>query len=135
MAKLAVTAMVVTVGAVNYDAQIDDCNIEIDVDVPDVTNMDSAGWKEFIGALKSYMLNIGFVQDSDLSGLHTAIMAALGTSIAWTAKLTSAATSASNVQLSGNVIVNKWGLGGKVGDRFGRSVSWQGTGAIATATS
>lgn len=140
MAKLVMDDCTVTIGAVDYTDEISSFTFEISTDQPETTNFSSGGWKEMLAGLRGYQISIEFKQDADLSGLDAAIWSEINTptagGIAWTARNEAASASAANPQYSGNVIVSGWkGLGGSVGDAFGQSVTWTGTGAPSRATS
>lgn len=131
MAKRVVTGTYLTLATVSYAAQIDEASLEMESDVQDVTNMASGGWKEFLGGLKSFKLTVSFKKDSDLSGLDAAMFAAFGTAIAFALRGTSDAIAAANPEFQGSILVSKWTpIAGKVGEVFGGSYTWEGTGAL-----
>lgn len=131
MAKFVVTGTNLKLATVAYAAQIDEASLELTVDVQDTTNMASLGWKEIIGGLKSFNLSVSFKKDSDLSGLDATMFAAFGTVIAFTLQKTTGTVSATDPQYAGSVLVSKWTpIAGKVGEVFGGSYTWEGTGSI-----
>jgi predicted secreted protein len=131
MAKRVVTSTRLTLATVAYDAQVEEASLEMESDAQDVTNMASGGWKEFLGGLKSWKLTVSFKKDADMSGLDAAMFAAFGTVIAMTLKGTSDAISTANADFQGSILVSKWTpIAGKVGEVFGGSYTWEGTGAL-----
>lgn len=136
MAKTIIKNFTISVGGTDYAAVAKGRELNISVDEIDVTNGDSGNNKEFIGGLLSYELTVSLIKDSDLSGLDAAMYAAIGTSVAWSSKLTDGSTSASNPLYSGNAIVMGWSpFSGAVGDAFAGDLKLRGTGAITRATS
>ena len=136
MAKVVVTAGYIDLGAVDYSAQVKSATLTMDAAESDVTNMDSAGWKEAIGGLKSGSLAIEFVKDAVLSGLDAAVNTAFGSTLTFELRQSDAAVSASNPKYTGSVLITQWSpVAGGVGEVFGGSVTWPVTGAITRATS
>lgn len=135
MAKQVIKVGVVTLGGVDYSAQIANASIEITVEEGDTTNYAGDGWKERVAGLKSYQLNLEFKKDALLSGLDAAIRAVINGATgltAWTSKMTSGAISTDNPEFSGSVLVTNWNTGpGPLGQVYGGSVTWPGSGAVA----
>lgn len=136
MAKIVIKNAVTLLAATDYSAQIKSSTLTLEAPEVDVTNMGSGGWVELLGGIKKGTLAFEFVKDSDLSGLTAAMVAALGTVIAFDVKAQSAATSTTNRRYTGNVLVTSWQpVAGQVGSAFGSSVSWPTTGAVVEQTS
>lgn len=133
MAKQVVKVGYVTLGGVDYSAQIDNAALNIEIETGDVTNFAGSGWKEFVPGLKSFALELNFKKDALLSGLDAAVQTAIdgaGT-LAFAVRLSSGAISTDNPEFQGTVVVTSWMQGpGQLGQVFGGSVTWQGTGAI-----
>lgn len=131
MAKLVITAAFLTLATVDYTDEISECTLDLEVDQQDVTNMDSAGWTELIGGIKSGTLNINFKKDADLSGLDSAIFAALGTVIAFAIRQADTAIATTNPEYQGSVLISQWQpVAGAVGQVFEGSVGWPTSGAV-----
>jgi aryl-alcohol dehydrogenase-like predicted oxidoreductase len=68
------------------------------------------------------------------NGLDEVMCTALGTSVAFTVKSTSAATGANNAIYSGSVLITEWNpINASVGDLAQVSVTWPATGAVSRA--
>jgi len=137
MAKFVLTDASATIGGTDLSDHIESITVNVDVDVPDATTMSSSGWREFLGGLKGWNVDIGWTQDFAASNVDATIWAALGTSAAFVGKPVSGSVTATNPSLSGNVIVggSYAPISGSVGDVTKTSTSWQGTGALTRATS
>lgn len=137
MAKQVIKAGYVTLGGTDYSAQLDNAALNIEIETGDSTNFAGSGWKEFLPGLKSFGLELNFKKDADLSGLDAAIQTAIdgaGT-LAFAIRLSSGAISTSNPEYTGTVVITSWMQGpGQLGQIFGGSVTWQGTGAITRDT-
>ena len=68
------------------------------------------------------------------NGLDEVMWTALGTSVTFTVKSTSAATGANNAIYSGSVLITEWNpINASVGDLAQVSVTWPATGAVSRA--
>lgn len=141
MGLYVITTQTMTFSGTDLTDHIESATIEVEADHVISTNFASAGWEEGLGGIKRYKLNITFQQDFADDEVYekvfgnASVVALLGTSCAWTAKPTSASTSATNPQFSGNVIMTGGTLlGGAVGELAKASVTFPGTGALAVAT-
>lgn len=142
MATYVITTETVSFGGTDLTDHIESCTINVEAEKVVSTNFGSAGWEENLGGIKSYTVDVTFQQDFASSEPYAvvfgsaSVVANLGTSLAWTAKPTSSATSTTNPQFSGNVIMTGGAvLGGTVGELAKVQASFPGTGALAVATS
>jgi|SRR5688572_440715 len=136
MAAFTMLDCVFTLNAVNLSTFTTSLSIEVEVDDQETTAFGGNGWRSKIGGLKEYTISVDFFQDFGASAVDATVWPLLGTTVAWTAKATSNATSSTNPQYSGSVLVAEYApLDGDVGDVSTTSVSWPGTGALARATS
>ena len=123
MAKQANITNVVTISAVDYSAQIDNCEVNPTVDEGDSTCYgDTAHRRE--GLLKDGSVTISFKPNADLTNFHT-ISALLATVVAVTHKSDNGAIAAGNPEQQFNVLVTQvptWG--GAVGTFVNPSVTW-----------
>lgn len=127
---------VFTLNAVNLTTYTTSLSIEISVDDQETTAFGGNGYRARIGGLKEFTLKVDFFQDFGAGAVDATIFPLLGTVVPWTAKATSDATSATNPQYSGSVLVAEYSpLDGDVGDVSTTSVSWPGSGALVRATS
>jgi hypothetical protein len=93
-------------------------------------------WTERIGGLKSAQVTVTFHQDFVDNGLDEVMWTAIGTTVAFTIKPTSAATGAGNPVYSGSVLITEWSpVDSSVGDLATVSVTWPVSGAVARAVS
>lgn len=84
-------------------------------------------YRSRIGGLKDFTLDIDWNQDFAGGAVDATIFPLLGTVVTFAVKATSAATSATNPQYSGSVLVTEWTpLDGSVGDLATASTSWPG---------
>jgi TP901-1 family phage major tail protein len=106
-----------------------DCSISLNGATIDVSNKDSAGWKEVIRGQKSWTIsaNASFAFDASygLSALFSAWNA--GTLLA----LTMGTTDAADDIFSGNAIVTNISLSGGTEDESAYSIEFEGSGALA----
>ncbi len=142
MATYVITTETVSFGGTDLSDHIESCTIDVESDKVVSTNFGSAGWEENLGGIKRYTVNVTFQQDFSASDTYAtvfgsaSVVANLGTSLAWTAKPTSSATSTTNPIFSGNVIMTGGTLlGGGVGELAKTQTSFPGTGALVVATS
>lgn len=135
MAIFAATDYTITFGGTDWSDYVTSVNLPITVAELESTAFGDT-WTERIGGLKSASITVNFHQDFVDNGLDEVMWTALGTSIAFTVKATSAATGAGNPVYSGNVLVTEWNpINATVGDLAQVSVTWPCTGAVSRATS
>ena len=133
MAKTAITGTDIELGGTDYSAQISEWALELEGDQEDITNFESAGWKEFTVGLLSATLRLTFIKDADLSGLDAAIYTAFAarSSVTFAALVDGgSAIATTNPEYQGSVKITSWAPGAQVGKVMGGQVSWPVTGAI-----
>jgi hypothetical protein len=134
MAVLVLTDVKVVINSVNLSDHATSCTLSIDVDDQETTAFGTSGYKSRVGGLKDGKLDIEFNQDYAASNVDATLWGALGTVVAFTAKATSAANSATNPEYQGFVLVTQvTPIDGGVGDLAKMKVSWPTTGAITRA--
>jgi hypothetical protein len=134
MAVLVLTDVKVVINSVNLSDHATSCTLSIDVDDQETTAFGTSGYKSRVGGLKDGKLDIEFNQDYAASNVDATLWAALGTVVAFTAKATSAANSATNPEYQGSVLVTQvTPIDGGVGDLAKLKVSWPTTGTITRA--
>jgi hypothetical protein len=138
MAKEVIISGRFTLATVDYSAQVESIGLTFEKDAPEVTNMDSAAWREFLSGLKSYQVRVNMKRDADLSGFDSAVFGFFnGTATTpFTIKHKSGTTAPAIPEWQGNLIVNQYSpIDQAVGEAYAGSFTWQGTGAITRATS
>jgi len=108
--------------------------LKTSVDAVETTASGAAG-KTRIGGLPDFSLEVEFNQDFAGAAVDATIWPLVGTVVPFTLKPTSAATSATNPQYSGSVLIAEYTpLDGKIGDLASVKVSWPGSGFVTRAT-
>lgn len=135
MAKFSFKDAVVTVNAVDLSDHISSVSLSVSSAELDTTAMGD-DWMNKIGGLNDWSVSLTFQQDHAASEVDATIWPLLGTTTAVTFKPTSSATSATNPQWSGSVLVSDYSpADGSVGDLATTSVTWPGAGTLTRATS
>jgi hypothetical protein len=135
MAVLVLTDVKIVINGVNLSDHATSCTVSIDVDDVETTAFGS-GWKSRTGGLKDGKLDIEFNQDYAAASVDATIWAAAmaGVPIAFTAKATTGATSATNPEYQGSVLPTQaTPIDGGVGDLAKMKISWPTSGAITRA--
>lgn len=107
---------------------INEWKLDIDVDMLDVTTMDSNGWKEYLDGLKEWSgsVNVKFnTTDAGQTTMRTALLGGTSADI----ELNLDATH----KFSGTAYLKKGSTGAKVSDAEEFDFEIQGTGALAYA--
>jgi hypothetical protein len=124
----------VTVNSVDLSAWCTSATLTINVDEQETTAFGST-FKSRIGGLKDWKLDLEFNADFGASAIDQTIYPLIGTNTAITIKKASSANSTTNPQYSGSVLVAGYvPIDGGVGDLAKTKVSWNGSGALARAT-
>lgn len=132
MAKRVLTAAHLTLNSVDISAACKKIELSLESDAQDVTTYGSAGWKEFLGGLKSGELSIEFLNDYDDSAIDDDLFAIFGTVVTFAIRADQAAAGASNPEYTGSVLIKDHKpLQGSVGDAAAASVSFPTSGAVA----
>ncbi|WP_381797297.1 hypothetical protein [Streptomyces niveus] len=136
MPKMVLLAAHLTLNANNLNEYTRKVELSTEVEDKDVTTYSSLGWKVVLGGIKSGELGLEFLQDVAATKLDSIMWPLLGQVVPFTARLDSAAISASNPQYAGNVLINGWNpLEGSVGDEATVSVGYPTSGAVTRTTS
>jgi len=134
MATFVLTDATLVVNSVNLSDHVRSMTLSTSAAVVDDTNMGDT-WEVKLGGRKSATLTVEFSQDFAAANVDATLFAALGTVVTWTGKPTSAATSATNPQYSGSVLVSEYQpIDGSHGDLATTSVTWPCSGAVSRAT-
>ena len=125
----------VTINSVDLSDKMTSATLEITYDDVETTAFgDSVRTR--VAGLGDATLNITFNNDWAASEVYATINPLVGSSTAFTFKPTSASTSATNPQATGNVLVTQFTpMSADVGSLSTSSVSWPVSGAITFAVS
>lgn len=135
MATFAFIDAVVTVNSVDLSDWVTSVSLSTSADELDDTAMGDT-YRSRIGGLKDWSVTVEFNQDFAASIVDATLWPLLGSTTALTLKPTSSATSATNPQYSGTVLVSQYPVfGNAVGDKATVSVTWPGAGTLSRATS
>lgn len=135
MASFAFTDATVTVNSVDLSDYIRQVTLNVSADELDDTAMGDT-YRSKIGGLKDWSVALEFNSDFGASLVDATLWPLLGTTTTVAVKPTSAATSATNPQYSGPVLVTEVNpMGNSVGDLATVSVTWPGAGTLSRATS
>lgn len=131
MAKIVLTNEFVLINANDISTYLKKGELSLESDAQDSTTYSSAGWKEFLGGLKSGELGLTYLNDVAAAALDSIIFPLLGTVVTFEVRATSAARSASNPAYVGSILIKEWKpLGGSVGDINMSDVSYPTSGAV-----
>lgn len=134
MAKQAVLSEFISLNATDLSSYIKDGTLEMESEALDSTTMGSSGWNEFLAGLKSAKLSFSAVDDVAASALDSIIWPLFGTVVTFEVRLNSAAVGTSNPKYTGSVLVNKFAIGGAVGELAMKDLEFPTSGAVARAT-
>jgi hypothetical protein len=135
MAKQVLLSVFTSINGTDRSGFITSSELSMESESKDITNYGSAGWKEFLGGLKSGELKLKFLQDVAASQIDSIMFPLLGTVVAFQVRANSAAVGTSNPMYSGNILINAWNpVEGSIGDEATVSVSFPTSGAITRAT-
>lgn len=137
MATICLTDASLVVNSVDLSDHVRSLTIDASADVLDDSAMGS-GWRSKKAGAKQYTLTVEWNQDYAASEVDATLWAAYnaGANVTWEGKPTSAAVSATNPKYSGSIVPSKYTpISGAYGDLSTVSTSWEGSGALARATS
>jgi len=135
MAKQVLLNEFVSLNGVDRSGFVTSAELSIESEAKEITNYGSAGWKEFLGGLKSGELKIKFLQDVAASQIDSVMFPLLGTVVPFVVRANSSAVGVGNPQYSGSILVTGWNpIEGSIGDEATVSVSYVTSGAITRAT-
>lgn len=135
MAKFVLTAEYVALNGTDRSSFVTSGELSLEAESKEVTNYGSAGWKEFLGGLKSGELKLKFLQDVAASQIDSIMFPLLGTVVTFEVRASNAVVGTSNPKYTGSVLITGWNpIEGSVGDEATVSVSYPTSGAVARAT-
>ena len=136
MAKQVLTAEMVLINATDISAYLKKGELSLVSEAQDATTYGSAGWKEFLGGLKSGELALSYLNDVAAAAVDSIMFPLLGTVVTFEVRAVNTARSVSNPAYTGSILVKEWKpVGGGVGDINGADVSYPTTAAVARQTS
>jgi hypothetical protein len=134
MAKIVLTAEYVALGGTDISSYLKKGELSLESDAQDSTTYGSAGWKEFLGGLKSGELSLSYLNDVAAAALDSIMFPLFGTVITFEVRASSAAVGASNPKYTGSILVKEWKpVGGGVGDINAADVSYPTSAAVTRA--
>ncbi len=134
MAKMVLTTEYVALNGTDLSSYCKKAELQLESEAKEVTTFGSAGWKEFLGGLKSGTLALEFEQDFAASALDSILFPLFGTVVTFEVRPTSAAAGASNPKYTGSVLLAQYNpVTGGVGDDATVSISIPTTGAVSRA--
>lgn len=134
MAKQAVLSEFISLNATDLSSYIKDGTLEMESEALDSTTMGSSGWSEFLAGLKSATLSFNAVDDVAAAAIDSIIWPLFGTVVTFEVRLNSAVVGTSNPKYTGSVLVNKFAIGGEVGQLAMKELEFPTSGAITRAT-
>lgn len=137
MAKLVLTGSFLALNTtINLHTRgvLQSAELSVEVADVDVTNMNSAGWTELLGGLRSGTLSLNLFQDFAAGEIDSLMWPLLGSVVPFELRTSTAARSTSNPAYTGSVLVNSWGLEGGVGDAGTVSLEYPTSGAVSRLT-
>jgi hypothetical protein len=138
MAKMVLTGAYLSLSATTLHnlGVLKKAELVVEVEDKDVTNYNSAGWKEYLGGLKSGTLACEFFQDYAAGAVDATLFGIVGSVVPIEIRGSSAAASATNPKYTGSAILETYQpVGGSVGDNLMAPVTMSGVGALTRATS
>ena len=140
MATFVVTAEYVALSGTDITSYVRSATLELNTDQVELSNMASAGAREYKIGLKQGTLNLELNQDYANSASATDQLIwgiyNTGSNVTFEVRPTSAGVGTTNPKYTGSVVpVNYPAVGGSVGDAAVVSLSWPTTGAVSRATS
>ena len=112
-------------------AKLTGWSLEVNKETVEITNLDSAGWKEFLVDLKDWSISFdGITTRTGTGDYEELLVSLLGTD---TAIAVTIADSAASTTISGSAFLTSMPLTGAVGDKQTFSGSFQGSGALTVA--
>jgi hypothetical protein len=134
VAKFAILSQFIGLNGTDLSSYIKNGGLEIDADALDSTTMGSNGYNEFIAGLKSGKLSFEVVDDVAAAAIDAILWPLFGTVCTFEVRATSAVVGTSNPKYTGSILMNKFGIGGAVGDLAMKGLDFPTTGAILRAT-
>jgi hypothetical protein len=125
----------ITINSVNLSSAVRKATLQVSVNEVTDTAMGDT-WVSRLGGLRDYRLTVEFNQDFAASQVDATLWPLLGTVVAFTARPTTGAISATNPEYQGSVLITDYTpIEGQVGDLAMFSVTWPGSGPLTRATS
>jgi len=133
MAALVLTDPQFSIATVDLTDWVKSLRITYQADAPEITASGDDP-REYLGGLKNWSMEVELNQDRDASAVDATMFDIVGTVVAVTAKATDAATSATNPEYQGDVVVTSYQpIGGSIGEVETTPITLQGTGTLTRA--
>lgn len=131
MSKIVLTAEFVSLNGTDISSYVKKGELTLESDAQDTTTYGDAGWKTFLGGLKSAELSVDYLNDVAAAALDSIMFPLFGTVVAFEVRASNAVVGASNPKYTGSVLIKEWKpIGGGVGDVNGASVGYPSSGAV-----
>ena len=93
-------------------------------------------YESAIGGMKSFTVNLDFIQDQAAGEVYATLQPLIGTVATFEVKADAGATSTTNRSITGSVVIGEFShVNAEPGSLDTFSVSWEGTGSLTVATS
>lgn len=134
MAKLVLTDVVTTIGAVDYSANINQVEINVSADSVETTAFGSS-WRSEVSGLKQGTFTVAFHNDFAASAIDGSLWALFGTLATVTVRPAGTVTGSANPIYTFVANVNNLTpIAGAVGDLATQNVTWPISGPVTRAT-
>jgi hypothetical protein len=134
VAKTVLTQCFISLNATDISSYVTKVELPIEADPQETTTYGDAGWKTFLGGLKSATLDLDLLNDVAAAALDSILFPLLGTVVTFEVRVSNAVVGTSNPKYTGSVLVNKHQpVGGSIGNVNGFSLSLPISGAVARA--
>jgi hypothetical protein len=136
VAVFSATDYKIVINSVNLSDHLTSAELPLTAEELDTTTFGTAGWRSKLGGLKEGTLTLNFLDDKAASNVDATLWTAFGTVVSFTIKSTTAATSATNPEYQGSILVKEVKpFGASVGDLAALSVSYPTSGTVTRAVS
>lgn len=135
MAKFVATDVTTTLNGSDISASLAQVELSITTDEVETTNFGGAGWRSYVGGLKSATVTLQFHQDFGASGIDSTLWPLLNTNGTFVIKPTSGTVSATNPQYEFEALISQYSpIASSVGDLASFSVTFPVVGEVTRAT-
>ncbi len=137
MAPVVLTALYLNINSNDLTLNVRKAELPLEGAAVDATAMGGNGWNINLMGLKSGSLSIEVIDDF-AAGLIDQILwnaFAAGVQVPFEIRPTNAAVGVNNPKVTGNILPNKYFIGGTLGELAMKSLEYPTTGAVARATS
>lgn len=135
MAKVVLLAEALLLNGTDVSTYTKKAELTINSEAQDTTTFGDAGWKTFLGGLKSADLGWDYLNDVAAAALDSIMFPLLGTVVTFELRVSNAVVGVSNPKYTGSVLIDGWKpVGGGVGDVNAAGQTYKVSGAVTRAT-